>query len=412
MSEIDLEKIAIPLESTDSSLGYQISRDADLDMFRVGTSNLIVDIVKGQITSIFDKRVQRELIPKGQRANQLVIFDDKPLYWQAWDVEVFHLDSRRELEATSSSWISALGYDGVSITTDTKISDKSSIRTTITINNDSLSNDTPTNSLINVTAEVDWHEEMKFLKVEFPTTLRSQTASYETQYGVIQRPTHYNTSWDMAKFEVCCHKFADLSEANYGVSILNDSKYGFATVGGLMRLSLLRSPKAPDAHADMGRHTIKWAVLPHLGPLGADTVRSAFELNYPVHQRAHPNIEEVRHLLDGAFKLEEEGNWKGLVLDVIKRAEDDEDVAKHSSLADDKGHTGLKARSGKSVVLRVYESLGGKSRGRIVFGKVKIAKVWRTNLLEDDEEELSLHDNAVAIDLRAFEVFTLRAELA
>ena len=70
-------------------------------------------------------------------------------------------------------------------------------------------------------------------------------------------------SWDMAKFEVCCHKFADLSEAGYGVSILNDSKYGFATCGNLMRLSLIRAPKAPDAHADMGRHHIKWAIMPH-----------------------------------------------------------------------------------------------------------------------------------------------------
>lgn len=101
-------------------------------------------------------------------------------------------------------------------------------------------------------SEVEWHEKWKFLKVEFPVDITNTEASYETQYGIIRRPTHYNTSWDMAKFEVCCHKWADLSENGYGVSILNDSKYGFATCGNMMRLSLLRSPKAPDAHADMG----------------------------------------------------------------------------------------------------------------------------------------------------------------
>lgn len=80
---------------------------------------------------------------------------------------------------------------------------------------------------------------------------------------MVKRPTHYNTSWDHAKFEVVCHKWADLSEYGYGVTILNDSKYGFATLGNVMRLSLLRSPKAPDGHADMGKHVIRYALLPH-----------------------------------------------------------------------------------------------------------------------------------------------------
>src|ERR1700712_3733084 len=86
----------------------------------------------------------------------------------------------------------------------------------------------------------------------------------------------------MAKFEVCCHKFADLSEHGYGVSILNDSKYGFATCGNLMRLSMLRAPKAPDAHADMGRHHIRWAILPHEGILSSTTIRTAYNFNNPI----------------------------------------------------------------------------------------------------------------------------------
>jgi alpha-mannosidase len=220
-------------------------------IYQLSNSRFDVEIAGGVITSIYDKTAKREVIAKGGKANQLVIFDDKPLYWQAWDVEVYHLNSRQELP-TSSSRIAEHGPHCVSVVTETKISEESWVKTTV-----SLSATTDKNSSsINVEAEVEWRETMKFLKVEFPVDVSNTEASYETQFGIVRRPTHYNTSWDMAKFEVCCHKWADLSESGYGVSVLNDSKYGFATCGNLMRLSLLRAPKAPDAHADMGKHSL------------------------------------------------------------------------------------------------------------------------------------------------------------
>jgi alpha-mannosidase len=222
-------------------------REVKKGVFELSNSRFDVKITDGVITSLFDKVAKREVIAKGGKANQLVIFDDKPLYWQAWDVEVFHLQSRQELSASTSK-IAENGPHRVSVVTETKISEESWVKTTI-----SLSAATDVNySSIDVEAEVEWHETMKFLKVEFPVDVSNTEASYETQFGIVRRPTHYNTNWDMAKFEVCCHKWADLSESGYGVSILNDSKYGFATCGNLMRLSLLRAPKAPDAHADMG----------------------------------------------------------------------------------------------------------------------------------------------------------------
>lgn len=215
-------------------------------VFRLSNGHLRLDVEGGSITSLVDLKINRELIARGGKANQLVIFDDKPLYWQAWDVEVYHLDSREELPS-GRSLIVEKGPHRVSVVTDTKISEKSWIKTTI-----SLAASVAEPSSVEIASEVEWRENMKFLKVEFPVDIVNTEASYETQFGVIRRPTHYNTSWDMAKFEVCCHKWADLSEHGYGVSILNDSKYGFATCGNVMRLSLLRAPKAPDAHADMG----------------------------------------------------------------------------------------------------------------------------------------------------------------
>lgn len=205
----------------------------------------------------------------------------------------------------------------------------------------------------------------------------------------------------MAKFEVCCHKWADLSENGYGVSVLNDSKYGFATCGNLMRLSLLRAPKAPDAHADMGRHRIRYAILPHAGPLDSRTVRAGYNFNQPlVVERASSNLSTY----NSAFKAVSVRGAPSLILDAVKRGEDDEYVSTNE----------LPSREGKSIIVRIYESLGGKARGSIHSG-LAVKRVWKCNVLEDDEEEFEIQKadggSAVSIELRAFEVATFRLQL-
>ena len=203
----------------------------------------------------------------------------------------------------------------------------------------------------------------------------------------------------MAKFEVCCHKYADLSEAGYGVSILNDSKYGFATCGNLMRLSLLRAPKAPDAHADMGRHHIRWAIMPHQGALSASTVRAAYNFNYPMTLVSMVDEMPAKEL----YKAVSVTGASSLVLDCIKRGEDDEDVSRGE----------LPSRKGRSIILRIYESMGGKSRGAIET-TLPVKKVYETNALEDDGDELEMSGNdkvSIPIELRAFEVKTFRLQL-
>ena len=246
--------------------------------FLLSNSNFDVQVENGVITSLYDKQEKREVVAKGERAGQLVIFDDKPLYWQAWDVEVYHLESREVLHSGKTS-IAEQGPHRVSVITDTKISDNSWARTTISL----AASIEGQPSYVEMESEVEWRETMKFLKVEFPVSIYNTEASYETQYGIIRRPTHYNTSWDMAKFEVCCHKWADLSENGYGVSVLNDSKYGFATCGNLMRLSLLRAPKAPDAHADMGKYQEGRFPIPKTSTKVVKQVGTMFAtLSYPM----------------------------------------------------------------------------------------------------------------------------------
>ncbi|KAL6232540.1 hypothetical protein BDW75DRAFT_217680 [Aspergillus navahoensis] len=376
-------------------------------VFRLNNGKLRVDVQDGLITSLYDLEADREVIAAGGKAGQLVIFDDKPLYWQAWDVEVFHLESRKELRSGNTT-IAENEPCRVSVVTETKISENSWVKTTISL----AATEENRPSYVELESEVEWQETMKFLKVEFPVDITNTEASYETQYGIIRRPTHYNTSWDMAKFEVCTHKWADLSENGYGVSILNDSKYGFATCGNLMRLSLLRAPKAPDAHADMGRHTIRYAILPHNGPLDSRTVRAGYEFNHPLildNSLALPDEQSISAVSALLRKIEFTGS-PSLILDTVKRGEDDEDIDGDPdiSLLSSK-------RTGQSIILRIYESLGGKSRGAIRTS-FPVKKVWKCNVLEDDEVLLEFADEGngwkkVDIGLRAFEVATYRLQL-
>lgn len=158
-------------------------------VFVLQNDQLRVEVDAGVITSLYDLRAEREVIAKGGKANQLVIFDDKPLYWQAWDVEVFHLDSRKELSSGITKIFKQEAHK-VSVETETKISDKSWAKTYITLH--AAFKDQQ--SYVEVHSEVEWREDKKFLKVEFPVDVRNTEASYETQFGIVKRPTHYNTT--------------------------------------------------------------------------------------------------------------------------------------------------------------------------------------------------------------------------
>lgn len=369
------------------------------DVFVLENEILKATFQEGALTSLIFLQDDREVIPKGSKAGQLVIFDDKPLYWQAWDVEVYHFDSRREISPKTVSIVEA-GPLKATLLIESQISDASWIKTHVSLEAATAG----TGAFIEYSCEVEWQETMKFLKVEFPVDVYNTTASYETQYGVVHRPTHYNTSWDMAKFEVCCHRWADLSEHGFGVSVLNDCKYGFGTAGNTMRLSLLRAPKAPDAHADMGRHTFRYALMPHKGALAEQTVRTAAEFNNPMQAAFVPRADAktVQEALAAVATVKGADN---IVLDWIKRGEDDEDV----TTAD-----GIPPNKGRSVILRFYESLGGKA-STTLHSRLPVKKILKVNLLEDELEEVESkkEDGATVakITLKPFEVATFKLQL-
>ena len=195
---------------------------------------------------------------------------------------------------------------------------------------------------------------------------------YETQYGMLQRPTHRNTSWDLAKFEVCAHKFADLSEHGYGVALLNDCKYGYSTEGNVMRLTLLRAPKNPDAHCDMGHHSFRYAVYPHAGAIGeSGVVAAAYQFNVPLLSLPVPASVAARFKSSPSspsqpfFKLVPASGPSGksvanVVLDAVKQAEDD----------------------ANSVVVRLYEAYGGRA-DVILHTVLPVKRAVLCNILED-----------------------------
>jgi alpha-mannosidase len=177
---------ARPVSTLTSSVSI---KEISKGVFQMTNTHFQVEVESGCITSLIDLKAKREVIAKGGKGNQFVIFDDKPLYWQAWDVEVFHLDSRKELKSEASEILESGPYKA-SVITKTQVSKDSWVKTTISM--EASEDDSP--GYVAVDSEVEWHETMKFLKVEFPVDVMNTEASYETQYGIVRRPTHYNTT--------------------------------------------------------------------------------------------------------------------------------------------------------------------------------------------------------------------------
>ncbi|CAM0138727.1 unnamed protein product [Umbelopsis sp. WA50703] len=328
----------------------------------------------GRLCQLLDKEEDRQLIAEDACGNVFQLYEDVPGYWDAWDVEIYHLQKGREVQGGSVK-IHEEGPLVASFIVDKQISHESWIRQTVSL--------TAFSRRVEFDTEVEWRESHQFLKVEFNWDIVSDHATYEIQYGAIQRPNHYNTTLDSARFEVCGHKFADLSDAGYGVALLNDCKYGYATHGKAQRLSLLRSPKGPDAHADMGHHTFKYAIYPHTGHFHAsDVVQQAYEFNVPLLPRFAPAGHDQR---EPYFKID---GSKNLILDWVKKAEDSD-----------------------CVIVRVYEAYGGRSVGTL-HTPLPVSKAERSNFLEDDTGDyFDVHNNGIKLTLDAFQVVTIKLHL-
>jgi alpha-mannosidase len=227
----------------------------------------------GDITRIFDKKASREVLPPNSLANQFQIFEDRPKSWDAWDIDIFYDDKMWLAEPATSIQMIENGELRQTLEIKRKVfSSEYTQRISVNYNSPRLDFDT----------HIDWQERHTMLKVAFPVDVLSPQATYEIQWGNVQRPTHRNTSWDWARFETCAQKWVDLSEGNYGVSLLNDCKYGHDIHDNVMRITLLRSSTMPDPMADYGEHDFKYSLYPHIGSWNEETQREAYLLNDPI----------------------------------------------------------------------------------------------------------------------------------
>ncbi|KAK0458541.1 glycoside hydrolase family 38 protein [Desarmillaria tabescens] len=361
------------------------------DHFVLRNASVQLTISNGRITSLLDVQQGRELLTEGATGG-LIIFEDRPNYWDAWDVEIHHLEMPHPLEFSNMSVV-AHGPLRASVRAEVKYG-QSTISVTISLDAVPATTKLNSRSMFVFDAVVDWHQRHEFLKFELPLNLHSDFATYEMQFGHVQRPTHKNTTWDIAKFEVCGHKYADLSEYGYGVAILSESKYGFSCLGNILRISLLRSATAPDAEQDQGEHKFSWAVMPHVGSfLESDVPMAAYLFNSPLYLR-HGDI--ANELASSApFAVHGAPN---VFLETVKRGEDDtKDVT--------------------TVVLRLYEAFGGHARAALRVGSgIYVKKAFLTNLLEDDldatevavSESGSRGGGSIKLDFHRFEVKTVK----
>lgn len=376
------------------------------DHYVLANGELVVQIGKksGTIQSIVDAKSGTEFLDleHGRNklgANQFVVFDDKPLSWQAWDTELYSVNQYTYLDKPDSVRVVEHTKDICTVEVVVPVSKHCKVKSKISLK--AVKPHQTNESKIDIVTLVEnWDAKNKFLKVEFPVNVRNDFASYETQFGVTKRPTHYNTSWDVAKFEVCHHKFADYSEFSKGVSILNNCKYGFSTHGNLMRLSLLRSPKAPDANADMGTHEIRYAIYPHKGQLSSKTVKLGLEFNF---NHEYPVSSSIAKEFNDFIRIEGDDN---VVLSNLKRGEEDEKL---------KSNYSLQPRDKTTVILRVYESLGGESNA-VLSTCLPIKKAEKIDNLElKTLETLNFHNSEkhgktieVPIKLKPFEIASYR----
>eukprot|EP00698_Gefionella_okellyi_P018951 TRINITY_DN5750_c0_g1_i1.p1 TRINITY_DN5750_c0_g1~~TRINITY_DN5750_c0_g1_i1.p1 ORF type:complete len:1038 (+),score=216.96 TRINITY_DN5750_c0_g1_i1:115-3228(+) len=335
-----------------------------------------VSKANGGIVSVFDKVAQREIVTTGALANRFVLFDDVPFFWDAWDTFVYHEEKWQDIP-TRVVGVVEEGPLRVAVRIEAQISAKSVLSQVISLDCNS--------PIISFNTDVDWHENRKFLKAEFAVAVHSPVASYEVQYGVVQRPTHSNTSWDAAKFEVCAQRWADISEYKYGVALFNDCKYGHSCRDGVMRLSLLRAPKAPDDNCDMGRHSFRYALYPHAGTLEeADVTRHALNFNNRI--AAELTGEGPAQL---SFARVSPSN---IVLDAVKWAEDSD-----------------------HIVMRCYECYGARGVATLQCARPVRAAV-KCNILEqvmdgDAGSVVVTEDGTVQFAVKPFEVVSLKITL-
>ncbi|MEG0293066.1 alpha-mannosidase [Enterococcus sp.] len=322
-----------------------------------------------EMISLVDKANNREIIPQGEKLNELVAYEDIPMDYDAWDIDVYYQEKSWAVDAVSEvKWV-----------------EKGPIRDTMKVVRP-FENSTITQWIhfnhgtkrVDFETAIDWQLDQVLLKAQMPIAVNTLEATYDIQFGNVTRNIHKNTTWDWARFESCGQKWVDLSEGNYGVSVLSDSKYGFSTDFQKIGITLIKSAIDPYPQADIGLHEFTYSIYAHEGTWKeGQTMEAALDLNVPVL------------VLAGELAVEQdrpffEVDQPNILLDTVKKAEDSE-----------------------HVIVRLYEYMNSQSQA-VITSQKPVKKAVLCNLLEEEEQELIVEHNQIHVSFKPFEIQTVK----
>ncbi|MCY3022315.1 MAG: glycosyl hydrolase-related protein [Planctomycetota bacterium] len=321
----------------------------------------------GTLESLVEKESGREAL--SGPGNVLQVFDDNPTSADAWDVDPFHLETVKDCPPAEKCRAPA-GRKPLlraEVVYERRIGAKSKLKQTVRLDAGARR--------LEFHTTVDWQESRRMLKAAFPVNARAMNATYEMQFGCVERPTHYNTPYDLARYEVPGHKWADLSETGFGVALLTDSKYGYSTYGNTMRISLLRASTTPDPVADRGKQTFAYAIMPHAGGWReGGVVAEGYRFNVPV--QFAPGAVQPRSL----FSVDQ----PNVVLDTVKKAEDSD-----------------------AIVVRLYEAHGARGTAKLACA-APFKKAVFCNILEEEGRAAAVRDGCIAVPYTPFQIVSLK----
>ena len=325
----------------------------------------------GRIVELFDKTACRQVLKAGELGNEFQAFEDYPRLYDNWEITDYYKEKKWVLDdaadITPITDGSRAGFKVVKKYLDSTISQ-----------NIWLYSDT---NRIDFDTELDWHEHHQVLKVAFPVDVHTNSATYETQFGHIERPTHQNTSWDAAKFEVCGHKWITVAENGYGVGMLNDCKYGFNTEGSTMKLTVLKCSQYPNEEADQGEHKLTYSIMAYEGDFReAGLIREAYALNQPLTVR---KVEKNKGTLADNFSLVS-CDKQNVMVETVKKAE-----------ADD------------GMIVRMYDAFNRRANATVTVAD-GFKAAYLCDLLENEIEKLDFDGNKVTVPVSNFEIVTLK----
>lgn len=324
-----------------------------------------------EIISLIEKATGKEFIQDGKKGNELVTYEDRPMNWDNWDIDVFYRKKPYYADFVSEIRILEDGEVRKTLEITKQFADS------IVTQKIHLYHDIPR---IDFETDADWKEHNVLLRVNFPVDVNTTKATYEIQFGNVERETTNNHSWDTAKFEACGHKWADLSEDNNGISLLNDCKYGYGIKDGNLSLTLIKAGTYPNENADIGKHHFVYSIYPHAGRWQeAETVEMAYNLNVPpvvvLQNQNEGEAAGTEFLICDA---------KNCFIEVLKEAEDQ-----------------------NGTIVRIYENRNRHTRTKISLPKY-VKQIYECNLMEKNERELEIQEHIVEVVLKPYEIKTYR----